>query len=107
MSARRPHRLRAPPNAALGRGIAGLVDALDPDSVILGGLAGPIQRLGPVEFAASYESGLMAFRRDSPPPVRTASPGSHAAAMGAADIAFDAFLTDTQLSGWADEQLGT
>ena len=90
--------------SALGRGIAGLVNALDPDSVILGGLAIPIQRLTPDALATSYRSGLMAFRRASPPPLLTASLGAQAPILGAADIAFDAFLTDTGLADWASQQ---
>ena len=55
--------------AELGRGIAGLVNALDPDLVTLGGLAPVLAAAAPAELAASYAAGLMSFRRDTPPPV--------------------------------------
>lgn len=87
---------------ALGRGIAGLVNALDPDSVVLGGLAGPVRRLAEPALTASYTTGLMAFRRAAPPPLRTAVLGDRASILGAADVAFDVFLTDAGLTDWAN-----
>ncbi len=88
--------------AALGRGTAGLVNALDPDTVVLGGLAPPLQRLAPDTLAASYLSGLMSFRRSAPPPLLPASLGAQGPILGAADVAFDAFLTDTGLADWSE-----
>lgn len=87
---------------AFGRGTAGLVNALDPDVVSLGGFAGPLQRFAPDVLATSYIEGLMAFRRDTPPPLQVASLGTRGPLLGAADVAFDAFLTDHGLAAWSD-----
>ncbi|WP_331272236.1 ROK family transcriptional regulator [Motilibacter aurantiacus] len=50
-----------------GRGVAGLVNALDPDLVILDGLATDLLEAAPGALEAAYLAGLMAFRRDLPP----------------------------------------
>ena len=71
---------------ALGRGVAGLVNAHDPDVVVIGGL-GPRLR-GPA-FDAAYHRGLMAFRRESPAPVRDSAYGDDAPLRGAAATALD------------------
>jgi predicted NBD/HSP70 family sugar kinase len=72
--------------AALGRGVAGLVNAHDPDVVVLGGL-GPRLR-GPA-FDEAYLGGLMAYRRADPTPVRDAVHGDDAALYGAVALALD------------------
>ncbi|MCD2189642.1 ROK family transcriptional regulator [Actinomycetospora soli] len=73
-------------SAALGRGLAGLVNAHDPDVVVLGGLA---PRLRGAAFDETYRAGLMSWRRDAPPPVRDAVHGSDAALHGAVALALD------------------
>jgi predicted NBD/HSP70 family sugar kinase len=72
--------------AALGRGVAGLVNAHDPDVVVLGGL-GPRFR-GPA-FDAAYRCGLMGYRRDDPTPVRDGVHGDDAPLRGAVALALD------------------
>lgn len=72
--------------AALGRGVAGLVNAHDPDVVVLGGL-GPRLR-GPA-FDEAYACGLMGFRRADPTPVRDGVHGDDAALDGAVALALD------------------
>ncbi len=72
--------------AALGRGVAGLVNAHDPDVVVLGGL-GP--GLRGAAFDRAYRAGLMAFRREAAPPVRDAVHGADGVLVGAAAIALD------------------
>jgi predicted NBD/HSP70 family sugar kinase len=72
--------------AALGRGVAGLVNAHDPDVVVLGGLAPRFR--GPA-FDEAYRCGLMAYRRAAPTPVRDAVHGDDAALYGAAALALD------------------
>ena len=72
--------------AALGRGVAGLVNAHDPDVVVLGGLAPRFR--GPA-FDEAYRCGLMAYRRADPTPVRDAVHGDDAALYGAAALALD------------------
>ncbi|MFC5066286.1 ROK family transcriptional regulator [Actinomycetospora atypica] len=72
--------------AALGRGVAGLVNAHDPEVVVLGGLA---PRLRGEAFDAAYRRGLMAYRRSSPTPVRDAAFSDDAALRGALALALD------------------
>jgi hypothetical protein len=43
----------------------------------------------------------MAFRRPVPPPLRPASLGARAHLIGAAEVAFDAVLTERGLTDWA------
>jgi predicted NBD/HSP70 family sugar kinase len=87
--------------SSLGRGIAGLVNALDPQVVTLGGLAQPLRAAAPGAFAEAFANGLMAFRRAAPPPLRAAALGDRAALHGAAATALDAVLTEESLSTWA------
>lgn len=75
--------------AALGRGTGGLVNAHDPEVVVLGGLGTALRATAPDEFAAAYAAGLMAFRRDDPPPVLDATHGTDGVLRGAAAIALD------------------
>ena len=72
--------------AALGRGVAGLVNAHDPDVVVLAGLAPRFR--GPA-FDEAYRCGLMAYRRAAPTPVHDAVHGDDAALYGAAALALD------------------
>jgi predicted NBD/HSP70 family sugar kinase len=72
--------------AALGRGVAGLVNAHDPDVVVLGGL-GPRFR-GPA-FDEAYRGGLMGYRRADPTPVRDGVHGDDAPLRGAVALALD------------------
>ena len=87
--------------AALGSGIAGLVNALDPDMVTLGGLAIPLYGTATRAFRTAYRSGLMAFRRRSPPEVRPAFHGEDGALYGAAEVGMDRILTEDGLASWA------
>jgi predicted NBD/HSP70 family sugar kinase len=86
---------------ALGRGVAGLVNALDPDLVTLGGFAAPLLDQAGESLTASYAAGLMAFRRPVPTPLRPAALGGRGPMIGAAEVAFDAVLTERGLTGWA------
>jgi predicted NBD/HSP70 family sugar kinase len=72
---------------ALGRGVAGLVNAHAPDTVVLGGL-GTRLRAAP-GFAIAYADGLMGFHRGDPCPVTDAVHGDDAALHGAAALALD------------------
>jgi predicted NBD/HSP70 family sugar kinase len=71
---------------ALGRGVAGLVNAHDPDVVVLGGLAPRFR--GPA-FDEAFRCGLMAYRRADPTPVRDAVHGDDAPLYGAVALALD------------------
>jgi predicted NBD/HSP70 family sugar kinase len=89
---------------AFGRGLAGLVNALDPDMVSLGGFAGPLREAAGAALTSAYTSGLMSFRRSAPPPLRPAVLGADGPLIGAAEIAFDAFLTERGLTEWSERQ---
>ncbi|NAZ76150.1 ROK family protein [Kineococcus sp. T13] len=72
--------------AALGRGAAGLVNALDADLVTLGGLGVRVAEVAGDVLQESYRAGLMAFRRADPPPVRAAALGEDGPLTGAAEL---------------------
>jgi predicted NBD/HSP70 family sugar kinase len=86
---------------SLGRGIAGLVNALDPEVVTLGGLAAPLRAAGSRAFTTAFTDGLMTFRRTTPPEIRAAALRDDAALHGAAATGLDAVLTEESLSTWA------
>ena len=77
---------------ALGRGIAGLVNGLDPDLVTLGGLGVDLLATAHPELDAAYRRGLMAVRRSDPPPVIAATLGDDGPLLGAAEQAWAALL---------------
>jgi predicted NBD/HSP70 family sugar kinase len=79
---------------ALGRGVAGLVNAMDPDLVTLGGLAPDLAAAAAADLRASYEAGLMRFRRDAAPPVIPAGLGADGPLTGAAEQAWDRLLPE-------------
>lgn len=91
-------------SVALAEGIAGLVNAQDPDVVTLGGIAAPIMRAAQAEFDAAYLEGLMEFRRRQPVPLRAAALGDDAALGGAAAAGLDAVLTEDGLAAWAAQR---
>jgi predicted NBD/HSP70 family sugar kinase len=70
---------------ALGRGIGGLVNALDPDVITLGGLGADLLAAAPDELAAACREGLMRFRRATAPPVVPARLGEDGPLTGAAE----------------------
>jgi predicted NBD/HSP70 family sugar kinase len=70
---------------ALGRGIAGLVNALDPDVVTLGGLGADLLAAAPDDLDAACRAGLMRFRRATPPPVVRARLDEDGPLTGAAE----------------------
>jgi predicted NBD/HSP70 family sugar kinase len=78
--------------AELGRGVAGLVNALDPDLVTLGGLAADLAAAAPADLAASYAAGLMSFRRDPATPVVAAELGDAGPRVGAAEQVWNLLL---------------
>jgi predicted NBD/HSP70 family sugar kinase len=86
---------------ALASGIAGLVNAHDPDVVTLGALAGEIRAVARPEFDAAYMAGLMGFRRRQPTPLVPAALGEEGALVGAAAAALDVVLSEQGLRDWA------
>jgi predicted NBD/HSP70 family sugar kinase len=86
--------------SSIGRGIAGLVNGLDPHLVVVGGLGPDLLHIAAGEVDAAYRDGLMAFRAAPPPPVRPARLGTDGPLLGAADEAFARLLTDEGLQAW-------
>jgi predicted NBD/HSP70 family sugar kinase len=76
----------------LGRGIAGLVNGIDADLVTLGGLGVDLLAAAPDELHSAYRAGLMAYRRDDPPPIVPAVLGDDGPIAGAAEEAWSALL---------------
>ncbi|MFG1709628.1 ROK family protein [Nonomuraea sp. M3C6] len=81
-------------------GLAGLINALDPDVVTLGGLAEPLRAAAAAPFDAVLSDGLMRFRRAGPPRLVAAALGADGALHGAAAIALDHVLTEDGLDAW-------
>ena len=78
--------------AALGRGIAGLVNGLDADLVTLGGVGADLLAAAPTEITAAYEAGLMSVRRSSPPPIVPAALSDDGPIAGAGEEAWSRLL---------------
>jgi predicted NBD/HSP70 family sugar kinase len=98
---RGPHRRVAQGAAdALGRGLAGLVNGLDPAVVCLGGLAVDLRRAVPERVDAAYRRGLMSSRVSAPPPIIDGRLGEPGPLVGAAERGFDALLSDQGLARW-------
>jgi predicted NBD/HSP70 family sugar kinase len=90
--------------ASLGRGIGGLVNLHDPDVVTLGGVAALLRAADPDVFNDAYREGLMAFRKDSAPPIRDAEHGEDGPLHGAVALALDHVTTAAELADWAARQ---
>ncbi|WP_203590788.1 ROK family transcriptional regulator [Streptomyces sp. SID13031] len=88
--------------AALAAGIAGLVNAYDPEVVTLGGLAIPLRAAAPTTFATAYLEGLMTFHRVSPPAVLDSTHQETGPLRGAAALGLDHITTSTALAAWSD-----
>ncbi|MEU8226811.1 ROK family protein [Kribbella sp. NPDC048915] len=86
--------------AALGYGIAGLVNAHDPDVVTIGGLAIPLRAAAEDTFAEAYRDGLMAFHRAAPPPVLPAAHQADGPLRGAAAMALDRITSEAAIAAW-------
>jgi predicted NBD/HSP70 family sugar kinase len=80
----------------LGRGIAGLVNAFDPDAVILGGLAPRLLAVASSAIDRGYARGLMGTRSRAPVPLTAGSLGEEAPLVGAGEQAFTRILSDLQ-----------
>jgi predicted NBD/HSP70 family sugar kinase len=86
---------------SLGRGTAGLVNALDPHLVAVGGLGRELLEVAGAHATAAYHDGLMAFRTLPPPPLVPAHLADDGSLLGAAELCFDRILTDEGLQAWA------
>ncbi|WP_440901767.1 ROK family transcriptional regulator [Actinosynnema sp.] len=87
--------------ADLGRGIAGLVNALDPDLVTLGGLAASVRDACAESFERAVLAGLMAVHRESPPVVVAARSDEDAPLIGIGLSVFDRVLDADLLARWS------
>jgi predicted NBD/HSP70 family sugar kinase len=87
--------------AALGGGIAGLVNLHDPDVVTLGGLASPLRAAAPDAFDEAYRGGLMAYRKQTAPPVRDGLHDDDAPLRGAVVRGVDRITSEVALEEWA------
>src|SRR3954470_5645285 len=87
--------------AALGSGIAGLVNAHDPDVVTIGGLAIPLRAAAEGSFEKAYQEGLMTFHRSAPPPVLAATHQPDGPLRGAAALALDQLTSEPAIAAWA------
>lgn len=74
----------------LGRGIAGVVNAIDPDVVTVGGLAPLMLESAGERVEHGYRTGLMTFRRSSAPSVQVGALGEDGPLVGAAEEAWAA-----------------
>jgi predicted NBD/HSP70 family sugar kinase len=87
--------------SALGRGVAGLVNAHDPDVVTLGGLAVALRSEAAASFDTACTNGLMAFHRAEPPPVVDAAHGDDGPVHGAAILGLDHITSEAAIAAWA------
>jgi predicted NBD/HSP70 family sugar kinase len=78
--------------AALGRGTAGLVNATDPELVVLSGLAAEMLETVPDSLDRAYREGLMETISDDPPPLVTGALGDRGPLVGAMEVAFEPVL---------------
>lgn len=91
--------------AALAGGIAGLVNAHDPDVVTLGGLAIPLRAAASTTFATAYREGLMTFHRARPPAVLDSTHQQTGALRGAAALGLDHITSSSALAVWSESHL--
>jgi predicted NBD/HSP70 family sugar kinase len=77
---------------ALAKGTAGLVNACDPEIVVLCGLGAELLKLVPDTIDRVYREGLMATRRAAPPPLTPGTLGDRAPLIGAMEAAFAPLL---------------
>jgi predicted NBD/HSP70 family sugar kinase len=86
---------------SLGRGCAGLVNALDPHLVTVGGLGRDVLGVAGEQAAAAYLRGMMAFRVSPAPRLVPAAVGAGAPLVGAAEEAFARVLDDEGVEHWS------
>ena len=87
---------------ALGAGLAGLVNAHDPDLVILGGLAPLVRTAARDTFMHSYTRGLMLASRAAPPAVVDGAYDADGPARGAVHLGLEHVTDLPALALWKD-----
>ena len=96
------HRLALQAAAAsLGRGLAGLINTVDPDVVTLGGIGPLLRSHSPGAFEESLTDGLMQCLREERPRIVVGELGADAALIGAAEAALDEVVRPAALAEWA------
>jgi predicted NBD/HSP70 family sugar kinase len=78
--------------SALGRGAAGLVNAADPDLVVLSGLAAEMLDASGRRLRRAYLDGLMQTLANRPPQLVAGALGDRGPLVGAAEAAFSSVL---------------
>ncbi|WP_063780796.1 ROK family protein [Nonomuraea sp. SBT364] len=84
----------------LGRGVAALVNAHDPEVVALSGLGADLHDRAGAVLAEACRNGLMTIRRERPPLITPSALGRRGSLLGAMESVFDAFLTTDGLAAW-------
>jgi predicted NBD/HSP70 family sugar kinase len=87
--------------SSVGTGAAGLVNAIDPGIVCVGGLGPELLEVAGSQVYSGYLAGLMQFRRSSPPPLLPAYFGDDAPLIGGIEEGFSAVLSDDGLRAWS------
>lgn len=85
---------------ALGRGVAALVNAHDPEVVSLSGFGVDLHARALTALTEPFEGGLMTIRRERPPRLAPSALGWRGALVGAMESVFDAFLTVEGVQEW-------
>ncbi|MFI6789119.1 ROK family protein [Nonomuraea sp. NPDC050383] len=85
---------------ALGRGIAALVNAHDPEVVTLSGFGVDLHARALPALMERFGGGLMTIRRDRPPRLAPSALGWRGSLIGAMESVFDAFLTVEAVDRW-------
>jgi predicted NBD/HSP70 family sugar kinase len=88
--------------AAFGSGIAGLVNAHDPELITIGGLGPLLRRCAPAAFDQAYRAGLMAIHQRRPAPVVDSVHGADGPTRGAAYRGIDHIISPTALEHRAE-----
>ncbi|SYZ32988.1 ROK family protein [Propionibacterium australiense] len=86
---------------SLGRGLAGLVNTMDPDVVTLGGIGPLLRTRSPLAFEQALAGGLMRCLREAPPRILAGELGADAALIGAAESALDEVASPAGLAAWS------
>lgn len=85
---------------ALGRGVAALVNAHDPEVVSLSGFGVDLHARALTALTEPFEDGLMTIRRERPPRLIPSALGWRGALIGAMESVFDTFLTVEGVQAW-------
>ena len=87
--------------AALGAGVAGLVNAHNPDLITLGGYGPALRAAAGPSFRSAFRAGLMKARHAAVPRVLDVAHTAHAALLGAAHIGLERATGPAGLEVWA------